>query len=169
MTLTEAKKIGSRQGLISVSLGLISAQLIMTLLIAPSEGIIESFIWLTDINYLINIVIGAIGMLLSGYLYGQLAGKEILIKKRDHTWVGIKYGMLTLWTGTCIGSLIGFFDEGFHKIGMHDDPFYDYLFKPLFWVTLFGLIPVLIVGLWFGKQIKKKEKEIIKQSTQNRI
>ena len=157
MTLTEAKKIGSRQGLISVGLGLLSAQLIMTLLIAPTEGIIESFTWLTDINYLINLIVGALAMMLSGHLYGQLAGKEIIIKKRDQTWVGFKYGMLTLWTGTFIGSLIGFFDEGFHKIGMHDEPFFDYLFTPLFWVTLFGVIPVLIVEFWFGRQIKRKE------------
>jgi hypothetical protein len=169
MTLTEAKKIGSQQGLISVGLGLLSAQLIMTLLIAPTEGIIESFTWLTDINYLINIIIGALAMFLSGHLYGQLAGKEIIIKKRDHTWVGFKYGMLTLWTGTFVGSLIGFFDEGFYKIGMHDDPFFDYLFKPLFWVTLFGLIPVLVVGFWFGRQIKKKIKEKIKHGTQHGI
>jgi len=36
MTITEAKNIGSRQGLITVGLGHLFAQLIMTLMIYPS-------------------------------------------------------------------------------------------------------------------------------------
>ena len=156
VTVNEAKRIGSKQGLISVILGLLTAQLILILLIAPDSGFWESFFWLTEWDYLLNIFVGVFAMLCSGYLYGQFAGKEIIIKRKDHTWVGFKYGILTIWTGTFIGSLVGFFDEGFHKIGMQDDPFYDYIFKPLFWVTAFGLIPGLIVGFWFGRRIKNK-------------
>lgn len=158
MTITEAKNIGSRQGMISVGLGFLAAQLIMTLLLTPDEGFLSAFTWLLEINYIINIIIGAVVMLLSGHYFGQLAGKEIIMENRDQTWVGFKYGMLILWTGTFMGSLIGFFGEVLCDNKLHSAPFFDYLFKPMFWVTIFGMFPVLIVGFWFGRQIKKKVK-----------
>jgi hypothetical protein len=73
---------------------------------------------------------------------------------------GIKYGLLTLLLGTLIGSTVGFIEEGIDNIGTQDDPFYDYYFKPLYWVTTFGIIPVILVGLWFGRQIKKQGLKI---------
>jgi hypothetical protein len=158
MDLSDAKKIGGQQGIISVGLGILIAQLIMVVLLAPSEGLLNALIWIIDFDYLPNILVGIMTMLLSGYLFGELAGKEIILKKRDSSWVGFKYGFLTLWTGSSAGSLIGCFVEGFHKIGTNSDPFIDYIVKPLFWVTFFGIIPVLIVGFWFGKQIKKKSQ-----------
>ena len=71
-----------------------------------------------------------------------------------------KYGLITLVTGTLIGSSVGFIQEGIDNIGGFSNPFYDYYFKPLYWVTMFGLIPVVIVGLWFGRQIKKQGLKI---------
>ena len=81
MTITEAKKIGSRQGLISVGIGLLISQLIMNLMISTDEGFIKAFFWFTYIDYWMNILIGAIIMLACGHLYGQLAGELILIRK----------------------------------------------------------------------------------------
>jgi len=46
MTATEAKKIGSRQGLICVGFGLLIAQLIMTWM-TSDIGIIKGFLWFT--------------------------------------------------------------------------------------------------------------------------
>jgi hypothetical protein len=68
--------------------------------------------------------------------------------------MGVKYGFLTLLTATLIGSSVGFIQEGVGKY----NALYDYYFKPLYWVTMFGIIPVLLVGLWFGRQIKKQEQ-----------
>ncbi|GAB3781593.1 hypothetical protein GCM10028818_36000 [Spirosoma horti] len=80
MTLTEAKRIGSRQGLISVGLGVLITQLIMTLMIAADEGFIRAFLWFTRIDYWLNILIGVIIIFACGYFYGQLAGNLILVK-----------------------------------------------------------------------------------------
>ncbi|MFT2007490.1 hypothetical protein ACMA1I_02350 [Pontibacter sp. 13R65] len=81
MTPTEAKRIGSRQGLIAVGLGVAIAQLIMTLMISADKGIVKAYSWFTDTNYWVNILIGVFIMFACGHLYGQLAGKLILIKK----------------------------------------------------------------------------------------
>ena len=167
MTITEAKKIGSRQGLISVGLGLLIAQLIMTLLIYTDEGFIDAFLWFTDIDYWINILIGAVIMLACGHFYGELAGKLILIRKWNFVLTGFLIGLAVILTTTFFASWTGFIQEGIDNIGTNDDPFFDYIFKPMYWVTMFGLIPALIVGAWFGGRIKKKGKE--KNGTQQGV
>tara|TARA_Y100000034_G_scaffold135013_1_gene205316 strand:+ start:2254 stop:2757 length:504 start_codon:yes stop_codon:yes gene_type:complete len=167
MTLTEAKRIGSRQGLISVGLGLLIAQLIMTLMISTDEGFVKGFFWFTDIDYWINILIGAIIMLACGHFYGQLAGKLILIRKWNFVLTGFLIGLAAILTTTFFASWTGFIQEGIDNIGTNDDPFFDYIFKPMYWVTMFGLIPALIIGAWFGGRIKKKGKE--KHGTQQGV
>lgn len=151
-----AKKIGSRQALKSVFIGLFIAQFIMTWL-SSDGGWINGFLWFVDFSYKLNLIIGATAMFICGHFFGQRAGFEILIKKRDYTWVGFKYGMAILLTTVFLGSWTGFFQEGIDNIGTNDEPFNDYILKPVFWVFLFGLVPVLLVGFWFGWQIKKRE------------
>lgn len=159
MTITEAKRIGSRQGLISVGLGVLIAQLIMTLMISSDEGFFKAFFWFTDIDYWINILIGVIIMFACGHFYGQLAGKLILIKQWNYMFTGFLIGLALILTTTFFASWTGFIQEGIDNIGTNGDPFFDYIFKPMYWVTLFGIIPALLVGIWFGRQIKKKGKE----------
>lgn len=151
-----AKKIGSRQALKSVGIGLLIAQLIMTWL-SSDGGLLKGFLWFMGFGYNLNLAIGIAIMLLSGHFFGQRAGLEILIKKRDYRWTGFKYGMATLLTTVFLASWTGFFQEGIDNIGTNDEPINDYIFKPVFWVFIFGLIPVLLVGFWFGRQIKKRE------------
>jgi hypothetical protein len=154
MTEIEAKKIGSKQGLLSVGIGLFIAQLIMTLFSSD-------FFWFTDASFKLNLAIGIMIMLTSGHIFGQLAGKAILIKKRNYVMTGFSYGMAVLMTTTFLSSWVGFFQEGGNNIGTNDNPFEDYILKPVFWIFLFGLIPSFLVGIWFGKQIKKNEKSTI--------
>jgi hypothetical protein len=156
MTVEEAKNIGSRQALKSVGIGLLIAQVIMTLL-SSGSGFLKGFLWFTDISYKLNLTAGIIIMLLCGYYCGRRAGFEILIKKLNYNWVGFKYGIITLMAATFLASWIGFFQEGIQLIGTGDNPYNDYIFKPLFWVFVFGLLPVIFVGFWFGRQIKTQE------------
>jgi hypothetical protein len=158
MTIDEAKKIGSKQGLICAALGVLIAQLIMTWM-TLDEGFIKAFFWFMTINYKLNIFIGVIIMLASGHLHGQLAGKAILIKKRNFILVGFLCGMAVLLTTAFLSGWTGFFQEGIYNIDTDDNPFVDYIFKPLFWVTIFGVIPALLVGIWLGGQIKRKGRK----------
>jgi hypothetical protein len=128
----------------------------MTAIFLSDKGFFKAFIWFTEINYKLNIFIGIVIMLLCGHFYGQLAGKAILIINRHFVWVGILCGMAVLLTTAFLVGWTGFIQEGIDNIGTNDNPFEDYIFKPLFWLTIFGTIPALIVGIWFGKQIKVK-------------
>ncbi|MDO6389917.1 hypothetical protein Q4E40_07245 [Pontibacter sp. BT731] len=152
----EAQIIGSRLAMKSVLFGAIVAYLVMTFMTWSWDNIIEALTWIKHIGYVKNLLVGLLGLLVFGYIFGKKAGHEIIIQKKDHTWVGFKYGFLTLWAGTFVGCLVGFFEEGLDNIGTGDNPFEDYFFKPFFWITIFGLVPVVLVGFWFGSQIKKK-------------
>jgi len=156
MNDNSAKKIGGRQGLISTGLGIIIAQLIMTSLIALDEGFIRAFFWFMEVTYKLNLIVGVVIMLLSGYIFGQVGAKAILVKKKNFLLVGTLTGIAVLFTTAFFSSWTGFLQEGFKNIGTNDNPFEDYIFKPMFWITVFGLIPAILVGIWFGIQIKRK-------------
>jgi hypothetical protein len=156
ITKAEARKIGRRQGMISVGIGILIAQLVMTAFLALDEGIIGGFFWFTDFGYLLNILIGLVIMILGGYLFGSIAGYQILIKKRNPLLIGFLCGMAVLLTTGFFSGWLGFFQEGIENIG-YDNPFEDYIFKPLFWVTLVGSIPAFLIGSWMGSKIKSME------------
>ena len=156
----DAKRIGGKYGLICVGIGVIIAQSIMTFLVSLDIGIIKGFFWFTKIGYLLNIIIGILIMFGSGYYFGQIAGKEIIIKKRNSILVGFLTGMIVLISTSFLSSWVGFFQEGIDNIGTRDNPFFDYIFKPVYWVTIFGILPSLIVGIWFGRRIKNEGRKI---------
>ena len=157
----QAKLIGQRLAIKSALIGLTIAYIIFGgLIYSWDEKLLKSAFWIFDVDFWYHLIIGAIGLLTMAYFFGQLAGVEILIKRRNEFLTGIKYGLITLLTGTLIGSSVGFIQEGLNNIGEFSNPFYDYYFKPLYWVTMFGIIPVVIVGLWFGRQIKKQGLKI---------
>ena len=158
MTEEKAMRIGRRQGLLFSGLGVLIAQLIMTLLISSHDGFIKSFLWFTKVDYKLNLFIGVVIMLICGYVYGQVAGKAIIIKQKNFAIVGFLTGMAVLLTTAFFAGWTGFFQEGLDNIGTEDDPFFDYIFKPLFWVTFFGTVPALVAGIWFGRNVKFKGK-----------
>jgi hypothetical protein len=159
MTATEAKRIGGKQGLIFGGLGILIAQLIMTAMISADKSFFKAFVWFLEVDYRLNLFIGCIIMLFFGYYYGTIAGKAILLKQRNFVFVGFLCAIAVLLTTAFLAGWVGFFQEGIDNIGTNDNPFEDYIFKPLFWVTLFGIIPALLLGIWFGGQIKRKGKK----------
>jgi hypothetical protein len=155
MIRNRAIKIGRVEAFKSVTIGLLIAQLIMTLF-SSGKGFIRSFLWFMEFSYQINLVIAIVAIYLCAYVFGGMAGISIIIKRWNYRWTGFLYGMLILVTATFLASWTGFFQEGLDDSGLDGSPFFDYIYKPLFWVTFFGLLPVLIVGFWFGSRIHKK-------------
>lgn len=167
MNLSNAKIIGSKQGLISVGFGVLIAQLIITFMLSFDEGIIDAFFWFIDIDFLLHIIIGVIIMFVCGHLYGKLAGKLILNRKFNYLLVGSLCGLAVILTTTFFASWTGFIQEGLDNIGTNDNPFFDYIFKPMYWVTLVGFIPAILVGFWFGHSIFKKGNKYQKERIAN--
>ena len=139
----------------------------MTAIISSGISLFKAFLWFTRVNYKLNLFIGAAILILCGHFYGQVAGKAILIKRLNYILVGFLTGMAVLLTTAFLSGWSGFFQEGLDNIGTNDNPFEDYIFKPLLWVTIFGIVPALIVGLWFGGQIKVKGKRLEMKQVQS--
>jgi hypothetical protein len=149
MTPEKAKNIGIKKAMQSATIGILIAFLIMTLLAGGSPQ------WMVEWNYWINIIIG-IGIFYGlAYLFGKNAGNEILIKKKDSGKVGAKYGLLTLIITSFLVGWTGFVQEGMEPYDTFWNSFRDYIFKPFFWITLIGFLPAFLVGILFGKWIKK--------------
>ncbi len=161
MDINTAKQIGQRLAIKSGLIGLLIAYSIFGgLLYSWGMELWKAVFWIFDVEFWYSLIVGAIGLMTMAYIFGRLAGVEILIKKRNELLTGIKYGLLTLVTGTLIGSSVGFIQEGIDNFGGFTNPIYDYYFKPMYWVTIYGIVPVIIVGLWFGRQIKRQGLKI---------
>ena len=158
MDKRKAQSIGSKAGLKGVTIGLVMAEIIMTL-VSLDDGIFKAVFWFADYNYLLNLIFAVIILYLCGHFYGQAASKAILISHKNYNLEGFKFGIFTLFTSTVISSCISFLIEGTGKIGVKgEQPIFDYIFSPIYWVSFFGLIPAMIVGYWFGKQIRRRIK-----------
>lgn len=162
-----AKKIGRHIAVKSGLIGLFIAYLLFASIIFSWDAKLKKAIfWIVDVEFKFNVFVGAVGLLIMAYLFGQIAGVKILIKHRNYLLTGVKYSVLTLITGTLIGSSVGFFEEGINDIGGFSNPFYDYFFKPFYWVMMFGIIPAIIIGLLFGYQIKRQGPKIKNTNSQ---
>jgi hypothetical protein len=103
-----------------------------------------------------NLFIGISGLYIIGYLIGQNLDK---LKTKNNQYNPI-HGVLVifgvLFFGTLIGSTVGFLQEGLPKgYGYNlQQELYDYYFKPLYWIFMFGFIPTLISGIILGSKLK---------------
>lgn len=146
------KKIGYVQAFKAITVGLSVAYLIMACLAGP--------FWLFENGYSLNIIFGAIVTYISGYFFGGLVGIWILEKEFPAILFGIIGGFLIIWSATFIGSLMGYLEEGLaHQNGLSNS-FQDYVYKPVELVTIFGFLPIIFVGIWYGLSIKKIGKKI---------
>ena len=78
-----------------------------------------------------------------------------MIKKKDSDKVGAKYGILILIITAFLVGWTGFIQEGMEPYDTFWDSFEDYIFKPFFWIMVIGFIPAILVGIQFGKWIKR--------------
>lgn len=155
MTDIQAKRIGHRYGLLSVGIGLAIAQVIMTAVMGHYNGFVKSFLWFCSTRYLPNILIGVCIMFLCGYFCGALAAKEILLNRRNWIVAGSCCGVAVLILTALLIGWTGFLQEGIKNLSTNDNPFEDYIFKPFFWITSFGLLPAILVGIWCGWRIRQ--------------
>lgn len=155
MTISIARKIGAKQGLIASSIGLVIAQCIMTGFMSIDMGWSKAFFWFLTVDYKLNLFAGAVLLLFNGFFFGRMAGRIILIHHRNSILTGIVTGLAVLLTTAFLCGWTGFFREGLDNIGTGDDPFQDYILKPFFWIAVFGSIPACLVGALFGYSIRK--------------
>ena len=172
-----AKKIGSTLAVKSVSIGLAIAYIIMIpLSLMGQESLFDELFWIVkwmQSEFALHIIVALAAFYGCGYYFGGKAGIDILIKHRHYLWIGPLYGLLVLLTTIFLASLIGFaqgvthdlhYLSSFNEISfkLFYENFFNKVFKPLVWGSLFGFIPVILVGLWFGWRIRSKQRTLLK-------
>lgn len=155
-----AKKIGSGLTLLFMVFGLIAASTIMTFMtwsgsIQKSLSSLGKFIIDLWPNFLVAIIL----LTITSIYFGSKAGVTILERKKNSIWIGIRTTFIVLLLSTFLASWVGFIQEGIDNIGTHDDPFVDYIFKPIYWVVFVGTIPSLILGILLGMTVKLTGKK----------
>ena len=155
MNNKQAKKKGIRKAFESVTIGLVIFYL-FGVFVFSNEGL-QSLLWIQylDLYNWIYILNWAISFYIIGFFIGSNAGKEILIRNKNFLLSGLKHGFLILFFAASLGCFLGFMTEGYENLGTNDNPIIDYFMKPIFWIVLYGLIPTLLMGLFFGWRIKK--------------
>lgn len=145
-----AKKIGYKQAFQAITIGLVVAYLIFATMAGP--------LWLFQVDYSPILIFAALVLYGIGYLFGGMAGKFIIVNKYPSVVIGIVTGFLIVWTGTFVGSLIGFFGEGLSNNSSVIEPFNDYILKPILMVSFWGFVPIVGVGIWYGLSINRRAK-----------
>ena len=150
------KRIGYRQAFKATTAGLMIAYLIMALMAGP--------FWLFQVDYAKSIIFATVIIYIAGYYFGGLTACWIIKEKRPAIIFGITGGFLIVWSATFIGSLVGLEQQGLSNKTEIGQSFHDYVFKPMAVVTMFGFLPIVLVGRWFGLSVKKYGNKISDKS-----
>ncbi len=158
-----AKRIGSKYALISISLGLSIAAVFMIILSNASESWTDTTETFLSIIMDFKLIFGfsVLVFYFSAYMFGKIAGKQILLHGRNYILVGIVTGFLILISATLTGSLVGFMYNVGNASNM-SATVNNYFYKPITWVILFGTVPVLAVGSLYGYLVIR-QKRMLKQ------
>ena len=163
MTTQEAQRIGIRKAIAAVFIGLLVAQVIMTLFSTSDGNFWHGFFWFADFGYGLNIAVAVLFLLFLRLFIWSLCGQSYFNTGKSWVSVGLIGGLCVLLLTAFSSGWVGFFQEGldnnFPYGSTTEEPFLDYIIKPFFWVSLIGFIPALIVGLFCGYAIHKKKKE----------
>lgn len=153
-----AKRIGMKYGMKSIIIGIVFSYCILFIFFLFSGEGLKSIIWFNKLDsYSLLFILNWIFLFfLFAFIFGVKASKEILIQKRDYEKVGMKYGVLTLILASLLGCLPGLISEGMDGFTFKSYGINAYVFKPMFWIIFFGIIPAVLIGKWFGKKIKSK-------------
>ena len=147
--ITTAKKIGYKQAFKAITIGLGIAYAIMVL----ESG---DPLWIFDFEYTATLLFSALVLYGMGYVFGGMAGRSIILKRYPSVLIGIISGFLIIWSATFVGSIVGFITEGLPNNSGISEPFEDYILKPILTVSVWGFLPIVGIGIWYGLSIKRR-------------
>lgn len=149
------KSTGAKVSLLFATIGL---------LIAVAINLLFGTIILA-LNFPTPIILGLIFLYLSAFVYGQLGGVYLYKTKTNSykiEFVGILIAFSTVLTMSLAGSSYYFIKAiNFNNFGASlINAAGSYLFKPIFWICFFGLIPSVILGIYWGKVFRNRVNKL---------
>ncbi len=154
-----ARTIGRETTVKYAWVGLITAYIMFGLFLFSWEhNLLLILFWINDVEYSHYLLASAVGLLVMAHFYGGKTGVDIIIREENIFIAGVKCAFISLLFGIFCGCTLVFITEALLTGDDLLDAIIDYYFKPLFWVTIFGSIPVVIIGSLLGKKILQKSK-----------
>lgn len=151
---------GRKLALIFTTLGL-SIAVIVLITLFPSDKSSFSPISQLFVEFPIHFIMGLFSVYISAFFIGGKVEQLIMLDKGNYILVGIMGSFIVLLLGALAISLIALLSEGLAiKNYSVSSAFFDYVFKPIYWIFFFGGIPTLIIGILFGWLIKKEVKKV---------
>ncbi len=102
----------------------------------------------------LNLIVGVIGLYLSGYYFGNKMDYQINSKKRNSLLIGFIGLLIILLIGTFAGSSVEFLKYGYrfgYTANQLYDLIYEFYYTPFLLILYFGIIPTIITGMILGK------------------
>jgi hypothetical protein len=147
--MSSAQHIGSKNAVFYLNIGLSIAYLLMV-------GVSSDFFWILEFDYGYIVVLALIAIYFTANIIGRAAGRLAIEKQFNPYLTGIVSGFLIVLIPTMLGSSIGFFAEGISVSSNIYEALFDYIFKPIIVIFIFGGVPITVIGLFYGRSLKRK-------------
>lgn len=113
--------------------------------------------------YTINLAIALAALFAAAWFLGGRAGNLILVQGWSPLGTSLVLGIACLLISVLAGSIFTFFSEGQPEVYGFGSAAYDYIVKPLFWVSVFGLIPCVVLSFVFAKLITRNSSDGLRE------
>jgi hypothetical protein len=153
-----AQKLGVKIIMRFTIIGALVAIFLISLLFS-TKGIEYAFEWITKIST--PLIFGLFGLLLGSYIAGRIAGFMIFKKHNAVVW-GIVSAITVVWISVLTSSIYLVIYEIFQSPFSIEELIEDYLFKPLYWISLIGSFPIILLGTFYGIKLKNKMDAVLK-------
>jgi fructose-specific phosphotransferase system IIC component len=112
-------------------------------------------------RFLASFIAAIVGLYAAALFFGKIASRLINENRNTNLKLGV-IGVGVAWGCLLVSVLAGSSVEFFAEIKRSpslSQAFFDYIFKPLFWVMLFGIIPALFLGRLYATRLRKLLQE----------
>jgi hypothetical protein len=146
----QANDVGRRLALKSSIIGLIIGYIIMAML-HYTLGFFGAAVWIFNHGLAPYLLVSAVGIVIFSFIFGSWSGRQILLNNRNPTLIGVFSGFMAVWGATLVGGLLGYF-TGAGDYAQTLEAVQVFIYDPLYWVTLVGAVPIIIMGYLYGRE-----------------
>jgi hypothetical protein len=86
----------------------------------------------------------------------------MIFKKHNAVVWGIVSAITVVWISVLTSSIYLVIYEIFQSPFSIEELIEDYLFKPLYWISLIGSFPIILLGTFYGIKLKNKMDAVLK-------
>ena len=146
----ETYDVFGRRGSVAATWCALMGIAIAAALVAPME-LMEELV----LPYASSFATALTVLFVAAWTLGDLAGRAVFARGWSGAWTGWFLAVTCLALAVFAGSLVTLFVDGEPFVYGWGEALFDYVYKPLFWVMAFGLIPCAWLAWLFAKLLMK--------------